>query len=232
MSQKFIKNNIAQSVFQKNYEQIPESQKELLNQKYNCGICLEIIKYENPYLCYQCQKIFHHSCLNFWDSRQKEINKRLSCPNCRNELALEKWKVLRNYDEIRTKDALIFNQLGKSFDSNEYLDKSMSLFKFILNKLNAIHPKIGLQKNYNLNNLIEELKYNIINPSIEDISKVIAEELDIIEEYITNVNKDIKKEEIKYKNEITIKYMTKQEGDQQIFRKEFVDNNINPIYKF
>ena len=97
-------------------------------------------------------------------------------------MALEKWKVLRNYDEIRTKDALIFNHLGKSSNSNEYMDKSMSLFKFILNKLNAIHPKIEQQKNYNLNNLIEELKYNIVNPSIEEISKVIAEELDIIEE--------------------------------------------------
>ena len=229
MSQKFRKNNIAQSVFEKNYKQIPDSKKEILNQKYNCGICFEIIKYENPFLCYECQKIFHHSCLKLWDSKQKQINKKLSCPNCRNEMALEKWKVLRNYDEIRTKDALIFNHLGKSSNSNEYMDKSMSLFKFILNKLNAIHPKIEQQKNYNLNNLIEELKYNIVNPSIEEISKVIAEELDIIEEYITNVNKGIKKEEVKYKNEINIKYMTEEEGEQDIFRKDFVDNNIDNI---
>ena len=46
--------------------------------------------------------------------------------------------MLRNYDENRTKDALILNYLGKSFNSNEYYDKSMSLFKLILNKLNNI----------------------------------------------------------------------------------------------
>ena len=74
MSEKFKKNNIAQSVFEKNYNQIPEEKKEILNQKYNCGICLEIIKYENPFLCYECQKIFHHSCLKHWDERQNKLH--------------------------------------------------------------------------------------------------------------------------------------------------------------
>ena len=58
MSQKFRKNNIAQSVFEKNYKQIPDSKKEILYQKYNCSICLEIIKHENPYLCYNAKKYF------------------------------------------------------------------------------------------------------------------------------------------------------------------------------
>ena len=65
MSEKFHQNNIAQSVFEKNYEQLPESKKELLNEKYNCSICIEIIKYENPYYCYVCEKKFHQSCLKF-----------------------------------------------------------------------------------------------------------------------------------------------------------------------
>ena len=181
MSEKFRKNNIAQSVFEKNYNQIPEAKQEILNQKYNCGICLEIIKYENPFLCYECQKIFHHTCLNQWDARQRQLNKALSCPNCRNELPLDQWKVLRNYDEMRTKDAQILNQLDKNFNSNEYIDKSISLFKLILSKLNIIHPKIESQKNYKINNLIEELKHNIMNPSIEEISTAIIEELDIID---------------------------------------------------
>ena len=105
----------------------------------------------------------------------------------------------------------------------------MNLFKFILSKLNSIHPKIEPHTNFKLNNLIEELNYNIINPSIEEISKVIAEELDIVEYYISNVNKGIKTDEIKYKNEINIKYMTEEEGEQDIFRKDFVDNNIDNI---
>ena len=78
MSENFRKNNVAQSIFEKNYNQISEPKKEILNQKYNCSICLEIIKHENPYLCYNCQKIFHNACLKYWSERQKQINKTLS----------------------------------------------------------------------------------------------------------------------------------------------------------
>ena len=229
MSEKFRNNNIAQSVFEKNYNQIPESKKEILNQKYSCGICLEIVKYENPFLCYECQKIFHHSCLEHWDESQKQIDKVLSCPNCRNESPIEDWKVLRNYDEMRTKDALILNHLGKSFNSKVYIDKSMNLFKLILNKLKNIHPKIESEKNYKLNNLVEEFKYSLINPSIDEISLAILEELDILEEFIINGKKDFQKEEIKYKNEINIKYFTEKEGKFPIFGEKFVTNNNKNI---
>ena len=229
MSEKFRKNNIAQSVFEKHYKQIPEAKKEILNQKYNCGICLEIIKYENPFLCYECQKIFHHSCLKHWNERQKELNKVLSCPNCRNESPIEDWKVLRNYDENRTKDALILNYLGKSFNSNEYYDKSMSLFKLILNKLNVIHLKIESQKNYNLNNLVEEFRYSIINPSLDEISTAIVEELDILEEYISNKKNVIQNNETKYENRINLEYLVEEEGFTKIFGGKFVENNINNI---
>ena len=158
MSMQFKRNNIAQSVFAKNYEQLSESEKDILNQKYSCSICLQIIKYENPYLCYQCQKIFHHLCLKSWDNRQRQLNKVLSCPNCRNELPFEEWKVLKNFDENRTKDAEMINQLGKTFNSDAYINKSQILYKIILNKLKDIHPLIEQQKSYKLNNLIEEFK--------------------------------------------------------------------------
>ena len=42
----------------------------------------------------------------------------------------------------------------------------MNLFQIVLNKLNIIHPKIESQNNYKLNNLIEEFKYNLINPQL------------------------------------------------------------------
>ncbi len=71
MAQQFRRNNLSQSVFQNNYEQLPESQKELLNEKFYCSICYELIKHENPFLCYECQKIFYHSCLKGWDTRLK-----------------------------------------------------------------------------------------------------------------------------------------------------------------
>ena len=139
MSKKTKNNNIEQSVFQKNYNQLSTSEKEILNEKYNCSICLELIKYENPFLCYNCQKLFHHSCLKSWDTNQKQLRKKLSCPNCRNELPFEKWKVLVNYDENRTKEALMLNQIGKNIDSNEFINESLTLYKNIINKLNYIH---------------------------------------------------------------------------------------------
>ena len=107
----------------------------------------------------------------------------------------------------------------------------MNLFKLILNKLKNIHPKIESEINYKLNNLIEEFKYSLINPSIDEISLAILEELDIIEEFISNVKKDFQKEEIKYKNQINIKYFKEGEDkDIRIFGEKFVNNNINNIY--
>ena len=168
--------DIAQSVFEKNYQQLPESKKEMLNEKYNCSICYEIIKYENPFLCYVCQKIFHHACLKSWDSRQNQLGKELSCPNCRNVLPFKEWKEQINHDENRTKDAEILNQIGKSFNLDEYTDKSSSLFKLIINKLNGIHSILKFEKNYKLDNLIEEFKSKLSIPSIDEISSVIVKE--------------------------------------------------------
>ena len=224
--------DIAQSIFEKNYQQLPESKKEILNEKYNCSICYEIIKYENPFLCYVCQKIFHHACLKSWDSRQKQLGKQLTCPNCRNALPFKEWKEQINHDENRTKDAEILNQIGKSFNLNEYTDKSSSLFKLIINKLNGIHSTLKLEKNCKLDNLIEEFKSKLSIPSIDEISSVIVKELELLEEYIGRGNK--KEEEkipkkIVYKNEINIKYKVGLQGKYKIFGDFFVDYNSNNL---
>ena len=87
----------------------------------------------------------------------------------------------------------------------------MNLFQIVLNKLNIIHPKIEPQKNYKLKNLIKEFKYNLINPSIDKISTVLIEELDLFEEFITNIKNGTQKEESINKNEINLKYMTEKE---------------------
>ena len=229
MAQQFRVNNIAQSVFQKNYEQLPESQKELLNDKYNCSICYEIIKHENPFLCYECQKIFHHACLKGWDTRLKQLNKNLTCPICRNKLPFEQWKVFLNYDEERTKAAEILNQAGKSFDFNEYTEKTINLFQVVLNKLNDMHPLIENQKNYKLFNLVEEFKSRLMFPSLDEISSVIIEELDLLKEYIENSKKGIINEGVNHKNEINLKYMAKNDGMQNIFHEYFVANNASNI---
>ena len=220
------KKDIAQSVFEKNFQQLPESKKEIINEKYNCSICLELIKYENPFLCYVCQKIFHHACLKSWDTRQRQLGNELSCPNCRNALPFEQWKEQRNHDENRTKDAEILNQIGKSFNSDEYTDKSQSLFKLIVNKLNGMHSLLEFEKNYKLDNLIEEFKSKVSIPSINDISTVIIEELELLEEYIGRAKKK-EDELIVHKDEINIKYMVEKEGRQKIFGDYFADFNSN-----
>ena len=189
MCKKGPSKEIIQSVFTKNHNELQESKKEIVNQRYSCSICLELIKYENPSLCYVCQKIFHHSCLKSWDTRQKRLGKVLSCPNCRNQLPFEKWKEQRNHEENRIKDAEILNQLGKSFNIDEYKDKSLTLFKLIINKYKSIHSFLEFEENYELNNLIEEFKSNIIHPSIDNISSVILKELELLNEYIQKAKK-------------------------------------------
>ena len=222
MSQK----DIEQSVFTKNYNELPESKKEILNQKYTCSICLELIKYENPFLCHVCQKIFHYSCLKSRDTKQNQLGKVLSCPNCRNELPFEKWKEQRNHDENRTKDVEILNQLGKSFNTDEFTGKSLTLFKLIVNKFKNIHSLLEFGENYKLNNLLEEFKSNVIHLSINDISAVIVEELELFEEYLKK-NKKREDEQVIHKNEINLKYMVDKDGKYKIFGDYFVDFNTH-----
>ena len=116
-------------------------------------------------------------------------------------------------------------QLGQNFNPNEYTKKSINLFKIIINKLNNIHSVIESEQNIKLNNLNEEFKSNLINPSIDEISGIIIEELELIEKYVRNNNQDNKKdderEENIYKNEINLKYKVEKEG-----KKKFLGKNL------
>ena len=119
-------------------------------------------------------------------------------------------------------------QLGQNFNPNEYTKKSINLFKIIINKLNNIHSVIESEQNIKLNNLNEEFKSNLINPSIDEISGIIIEELELIEKYVRNNNQDNKKdderEENIYKNEINLKYKVEKEG-----KKKFLGKNLLKI---
>ena len=103
----FIKevDNVEQSIFSKNCNKLSESKQEILDYKYNCQICSNIIKNEKPYLCYKCQKIFHETCLKAWDNRCKSQNKTLECPICRNKLPIEKWNKKLDYEDNRIDNA-------------------------------------------------------------------------------------------------------------------------------
>ena len=67
--------DLEQSLFQRNFNELSESKKDILGDKFNCLLCSEMIKNEKPYLCYQCQKIFHEKCLTSWERNVKRIIK-------------------------------------------------------------------------------------------------------------------------------------------------------------
>ena len=257
------KDLVEQSLFERNYNQLTESKQEILDNKYNCTICAIIIKNEKPYLCYKCQKIFHDKCLKDWDKACKSHNKKLSCPNCRNELPLEKWNKKLDYEDNRKDDANLMNKINEYKINNNmnnninkikdekikkyenYINKTIEIFKNILNKMNDINRSLKLGNNIKLNNLLNNYTLNINN--INDISNVINEEIDKFYIYIQNANKiminnnnrfnllsnvnttNVQKEINEYRDKINLIYFANEIKTYTIFGYEFVQNNKNNV---
>ena len=131
--------DLDESLFEKNYNKLTEEKQEKLDDKFNCLICNIAIKNENPYFCYECQKIFHIKCLEDWNSKRKIKNQELNCMFCRKELPLEKWNKKLDFEESRKNEA-------------ENMEKINELTK--LNKIKSILIKINNEK-------INELQKNI-----------------------------------------------------------------------
>jgi len=127
------RDNLDESIFAINYDKLSESKQDILDEKYNCIICSNRIKKENPFLCYKCQKIFHEKCLKDWEQKCKLQNKKLTCPNCRNELALEKWNKKINHEENRKEEGNLINKINelneKILKQNELIKKYEKYFK-------------------------------------------------------------------------------------------------------
>ena len=235
------------SVFTRNIEKLPEPQKEKFTSKYTCSICSDLIKDENPLFCYACQKIFHHECLKNWEIQRKENYKELNCPNCRKELPLEEWKAKLDFEEIRKNDAEIMNLLNELDDSSssmkysDYIEKSLEIFKNILTKIKNIRDMIVPEENEKLINLIKELSVNYINPPLDDISVIIFEELEFIDNFLkrheekdekqkNGAKKDEQNEDnAEFKNEIKLIYLANTSTTYRIFGHNFVENNKNNI---
>ena len=127
----------------------------ILGEKYNCIICLNTIKKENPLFCYKCQKVIHKDCLKYWEEKCKSEKTEFSCPYCRYELPLEKWETkLDHIDNIRDAEKLnelkINNAIIKIINiikekklnilKNNIIDKNkiLDIFDNIINKINEI----------------------------------------------------------------------------------------------
>ena len=156
------KDTLEQSIFQINYNKLSESKQEILDDKYNCILCSILIKNEQPYFCYKCQKIFHEECIKGWDQKCKEKKIVLTCPNCRYELPLEKWNKKLNYEDNRIDNGNLMNKMNQyKLNNNMFnsisiikdkkineLKKSESRHANLINKYeNYIEITIGLFKN-------------------------------------------------------------------------------------
>ena len=216
------KNILEQSLFEINYNILSESRQEKLDDIYNCILCSTLIKNENPYLCYKCQKIFHEKCLKDWDKKCKSQNKVFECPNCRNKLQLEKWNKKLNYEDNRKESAYIMNKI-KEYKLNNNMNKNINIIKE--KKINELKENENNQneliKNYEkyilktkeiLKNIFDKVKSihsllklkenNKLNnirslknySELDNISSIIYDELDLFKNYIIDSQKNIVKE--------------------------------------
>ena len=205
------KSILEQSFFQRNFDKLSESNQDILAEKFTCNICTNIIKKENPYLCYKCQKIFHEKCIKNWDKKCKFLNKKFECPaGCKNELPIEEWNKKLNFEENRNDNANLMNRINeyklkenmnnnmniikdkkiKDLKENdikqndlikkyeEYIGKTVLIFKNLLNKINLLNESLYLENNNKLNNLINSYSLSLNNLNIDEVSNVINEELD------------------------------------------------------
>ena len=136
--------NMNKSLFEINYNKLSESKRDILDDKFGCSLCLNIIKKEDPYLCYKCQKIFHIKCLENWDKKCKSKNINFTCPNCRNELPLNNWNKKYNYEDNRNDNIYLINKINEykmdnninNIINNKKIEEFEESFKNILNKIN------------------------------------------------------------------------------------------------
>ena len=140
------------------------------------------------------------------------------------------------------------NELNEKLVKNK--EETLEIFNKIFNKIKIIQSLFKIEKEDNLNNIINNKEKNKHNLEINDLSKLIYEELEKIEQNIKNINKEnqnkinelndsinkLKNENEKLieklnenKKEIDLIYYTENEGINNILGQQFVENNINNI---
>ena len=214
INESFIKE---QSFFSDSYSKLAEEKKDIIDQRYSCNICCEVIK-EKPLFCPSCQKLYHDTCLKDWEKR----NTKFACPSCKVEVPLNKWKIKKYHDENRIKDIEIMNQMKAYKLINLINDKKIELLQKELQSKNE-----KLKKELD----IPDIFINILR-QITDITSLIKPLMDkrlieVIKKFKELSNYILKFSE--YRNEINITYLAKEEGINNIFGKKFEENNKNNI---
>ena len=153
-----------------------------------------------------------------------------------------------NNNQITEKNQTINNLKDSDENKNEklkkyekYIEKTFDVFKNILIKINSLNSLLSFPKNNKLDYLIDEYKLNFENLEIDEISKMINDELESFKNYLcknnNNMDMNNKKDEQdlnepqidEVKNKINLTYFAKSKGDYNIFGCEFVENNKDNI---
>ena len=227
---------IKESIFSKKLKELSEEQKELITNKYLCLICSEIIKREKPYMCYTCQKLFHHDCLKNWAEACKSKRKILTCPNCRSQKTLKDWKEKIDFEELKENDVqymeLITNY--KESESQKIVEKTRDIFKKILKKFDTMQVFKRFDIDFeNSENLIGQLSNS---SPFEEIENKINDKFNLIKSCVTKKVKGKENDEYNkfydskdYPYEFNLIHYTHDEGEKDIFGKKFAINNKNNI---
>ena len=251
------KKNIEQSLFEKNYNKLSESKKEKLDEKYSCLLCLNIIKQENPYFCYKCQKIFHEKCLKDWENKCRMQQNNFSCPTCRNNTPIENWNKKCDYEENRKEMGNLMDKINELKENkiqqfniikkySKYIEKTFKVFKNILFQINSLHFMLKMTENNNLNNIINSFPLNLDNLELNVISNTINFELEQFKIYLMTVkqsnlnmaNPNIKvnaiyNNPIQNQNQNQIRKRNSNNIDNNLYVQypNFNNNNNNSIFK-
>ena len=148
---------------------------------------------------------------------------------------INEYKLNNNMNESinKIKDRQI-NQLKEELNQNDlikkyeqYLEKTIIIFNNILNKINLIHDLLKYNKNDNLINLMK-IKFNFNNLDLDNISKVIDEELERFKNYVL-VNNKIQQIQRKNRLEKIKKIVEKRNKKKYVYKLNNKKNDINKV---
>ena len=185
-----------------------------------CPNCLNILAIEN-----WNKKLEHIDNLK---ENEDLINKLYECKlrsNMNKNLNIIKDKKLKEIKNNKRKQSKLLQKYEK------YIEKSIHIFKSILNKLNSFKSSLNIDKDNKLDEFLDNYPINFDN-LYDNISKVINEELEYITTYIINNNKFDKLMEV---NSINLELINNYNSSSFSMSKEnFATNvqiNINQIKK-
>ena len=234
--------SINKSLFTYNYDKLPESKQNILDEKYICPLCEVKIKNEKPLFCYICQKIFHKDCLKSWEKKRISQNLKFNCPSCRNETSLNNWKEKLDYIDNRKNEEEVMDKISKyeldktlNININNIYENEINELTKELKELNKIKKEYIEYKEFilktldnilikinEINSIIEkDNKLNVINelPQQNDKIKIIFDSLEKLENYLKKIEKD----KLVYKNEIK----EDKKEDKQIKENNIKEENLN-----